>query len=313
MAYIDLTLPQFQKTFAGEEACLEAVFEARWPKGFVCPYCDHNDGYRISTRPRNVQCAVCRRQSPITSNTLFHRSHLPLSIWFLAIYLIAQDKGGASASRLQNQLGISYPTAWFLVQRIHHAMSRRDESLTLAGFIELDEAFFGGRHRRGGRKGKPPGYGKTQVLVMVESEGICAGNLVMRVIENNFFEDLQPVIEQSIESEPPGQLFRADNWGAHHVVMQFGHRIQMQHMPNEKQDELLRCVSLAISNAKAFFKGTYHNFCRKHIQRYLDEFCYRWNRRHLLGQVASHLISACALTAHARSTTVIAAKSFVAS
>jgi transposase-like protein len=308
MAYVDLSLPQFHQQFGTEESCLQAVFDARWPRGFVCPYCQHNDGYRLSTRPRIVQCALCRRQSSITANTVFHRSHVALSIWFLAIYLIAQDKGGASAKRLQNQLGVSYPTAWFLVQRIHCAMSRRDENLTLAGYIELDEAFFGGRHKNTSGKRKPPSGDKVQVLVLVESEGKNAGNLVMKVIANDQLEGLKPVIQDKIEADPPGQWFRSDAWGSHHAVMQFGHRIKMEHVPNSRQDEVLRCVNLAISNAKAFFKGTYHNFCKTHIQRYLDEFCYRWNRRHLFSQLASHLISACSLAGVAPYKTVIAPK-----
>ena len=294
MAYIDLTLPEFQKRFASEKACLNAVFEARWPRGFICPRCNHNDGTRLHSRPRIVECCSCKRQTSITSNTLFHGSHVSLMQWFLVIYLFAQDKGGASTSRLCTQVGVSVPTAWYMLQRLRIAMQTRDENLTLAGYIELDEAFFGGRSKSK-RNRKPPSDNKKQVLVLVESEWKKAGNLVMRVIENDDYADLKPIIAEKIESEPPGQWFRSDGWGSHHVVMLFGHTITMGHIPNDLQDKLLRCVSLAVSHAKRFFKGTYHHFCKTHIQRYLDEFCYRWNRRHLFGQLATHLITACAL------------------
>jgi transposase-like protein len=307
MAYVDLTLPEFQRTFGTEEACLQAVYEARWPRGYICPHCQHNDGYRLNSRPRTVQCVLCKRQTSITAGTIFHRSHIPLTDWFLAIYLIAQDKGGISSSRLEHMLGISYPSAWFLNQRIHYAMSNRDENLTLAGYIELDEAFFGGKtHSK--RNRKPPSDGKKQVLVLVEAEGWQAGNLVMKVIANDHLEDLKPVIENKVESDPPGQWFKSDAWGSHHVVMQFGHRIRMEHIPNERQDAELRCVSLAISNAKAFFKGTYHNFCKKHLQRYLDEFCYRWNRRHQSHGLTLSLIRACSLAGSAQYCQLIAPK-----
>lgn len=308
MAYVDMTLPEFQKRFFSDEACLQAVFDARWPHGFVCPKCQHNDGYRLQSRPRIVQCTVCHKQSSITSKTLFHRSHISLPIWFLAIYLMAHDKRGISATRLQNQLGVSYPTAWFLIQRLHLAMSKRDENLTLAGYIELDEAFFGGRHKQGGPGGKSPSYNKQQVLVLVESEGAQAGNLVMQLISGAEMKDLKPVIAAKIESEPPGQWFRSDAWGSHSIVTSLGHRIQMQHVPNEEQDKVLKCVNLAVSNAKSYFKGTYHHFCKIHMQRYLDAFCYRWNRRHLVGQLAGHLISACSLAEHTPYLTVIAAR-----
>lgn len=250
MAYVDLSLPEFQRRFSSEDACLDAIFEARWPRGFMCPNCDHNDGRRLYCRPRIVECCNCRRQTSITANTLFHRSHIPLSQWFLAIYLFAHDKGGASATRLSKQLGMNYPTVWFMLQRIRFAMSARDENLTLAGYIELDEAFFGGRSKSK-RNRKAPSDNKKQVLVLVESEGSRAGNLVMKVIRSNQYYDLAPVIADKVEADPPGQWFRSDGWGAHHVVMAFGHQIKAEHIPNEQQDYLLRCPSLAISHASS--------------------------------------------------------------
>jgi transposase-like protein len=293
MAYIDLSLPQFQKKFDTEEACLDAIFEARWPRGFICPYCEHNDGVRLRSRPRIIQCFCCKRQTSVTANTIFNRSHIPLRLWFLAIYLFAHDKGGVSATRLSRQLGMNYPTAWFMLQRLRIAMGTRDENLTLAGYIELDEAFFGGRSNHQGRHRKAPSANKKMVLVMVESEGVRAGNLVMKVIPAAEYKHLEPVIAEKIESEPGGQWFRTDGWGSHQVVKWYGHKLKMGVIPYQEQNNVLCCVNLAISHAKRFFKGTYHHFCKIHIQRYLDEFCYRWNRRHHFNQLASHLLAAC--------------------
>lgn len=143
MAYVDMSLPAFQNQFASEDACLDAIFKARWPRGFVCPRCGHNDGIRLRSRIRIVECSSCHRQTSITSGTLFHRSHLDLPLWFLSIYLFAQDKGGVSATRLAKQVGMSYPTAWFVLQRLRIAMQTRDENLTLAGYIELEGIFRG--------------------------------------------------------------------------------------------------------------------------------------------------------------------------
>lgn len=294
MAYVDMSLPAFQNQFASEDACLDAIFKARWPRGFVCPRCGHNDGIRLRSRIRIVECSSCHRQTSITSGTLFHRSHLDLPLWFLSIYLFAQDKGGVSATRLAKQVGMSYPTAWFVLQRLRIAMQTRDENLTLAGYIELDEAFFGGRFSNKGKR-KSPFSNKQTVLVLVESEGRQAGNLVMKVVNSSHYHDLVAVIESKVDTEPGGQWFRSDAWGAHHVVMRFGHHIKMEQMSKSELNENLRCVSLAVSHAKRFFKGTYHHFCKMHIQRYLDEFCYRWNRRHLFDQIPLHLLTACIL------------------
>lgn len=294
MAYVDLSLPKFQEKFADEESCLQAILQARWPRGFICPHCHHNDGIRLHCRPRVIECRMCKRQTSITSGTLFHKSHVALPIWFLCIYLFAQDKGGASAVRLSKQLGVSQPTAWFMLQRLRIAMSTRDENLTLAGYIELDEAFFGGRSKSK-RNRKPPSDNKKQVLILVESGFMEAGNLVMKVIDGPDYDVLKPIIADKVESDPPGQFFRSDAWGSHHVVTALGHHINMAPVPIALQDKALRCVNLAVSNAKSFFKGTYHHFCKVHIQRYLDEFCYRWNRRHVFGELALHLLTASVL------------------
>jgi len=293
MAHLDLTLPQFQTRFSKEEACLQAIHDARWPKGFVCPHCGHNDGNRISTR-RSVQCCLCRRQTSITSGTLFEGSRTPLTQWFLIIYFVAHDKGGASALRLAKQLGMHRTTVWNIMQKLRFAMATRDNNLTLAGYIELDEAFFGGRSKSK-RNRKPPSDNKKQVLVLVESEGQQAGNLVMKVIDSAQYHDLKPILAEKIESDPPGQWIRSDGWGAHHVVIALGHRITMTKMDSETLNKELCCASLAVSHAKRLFKGTFHHFCKIHLQRYLDEFCYRWNRRHLEKQLASHLLTACVL------------------
>lgn len=292
MIYTDLNFFEFREKYGTEEACLQAIFDARWPKGFICPKCGHNDGDRLSKR-RSLQCCVCDAQTSITANTLFHRTKVPLTIWFLIIFEMVQDKGGANVVKLAKRFGMHYPTVWSIVKKIRIAMGERDRNLTLAGFIEMDEAFFGGRNKKPGPKS--PAGNKIQVLVLVESEGKNAGNLVMQVVESNKYEELKPVIETKVDSSSGGQWIRTDGWGAHHVVIGCGHKLEMKPVPKSLQDKYFPCLSLAISHAKRFFKGTYHHFCKLNIQEYLDEFCYRWNRRHLEKQLASHLIAACSL------------------
>ena len=148
----------FNKLYSREEDCLQAIQKVRWPKGFQCPECGHDDGYRLNKR-RVIECAVCKHQTSITAGTIFHRTKVPLLKWFWAMFLIAGDKGGISALRLAKQLNINLKTAWRMLHKLRKAMSRRDKKVIhLAGLIELDEAYFGGKHR------------KTQVLVAVEKE-----------------------------------------------------------------------------------------------------------------------------------------------
>jgi transposase-like protein len=294
MILINSSLPAFLNTYGTDEACLQAIFDIKWPRGFVCPDCAHNDGYRLTTRPRVVQCASCRGQTSITADTIFQDSHMALPMWFLAIYLVANDKGGISALRLAKEVGVRRTTAHRMLQKIRFAMGGRDENLTLAGYIELDEAFFGGRSPTKSH-GKSPFDGKVQVLVMVESENMAAGNLVMKVIPDTKMETLQQVVAKNVDDEPAGHCFRTDALGRHHGIRSLGHYVNMAVMTKAELNTQMACLSLAISHVKRFFKGTYHHFCKLHIQNYLDEFCYRWNRRHLEKQLTSHLIAACVL------------------
>ncbi|MCB9466791.1 MAG: IS1595 family transposase [Cyanobacteriota/Melainabacteria group bacterium] len=154
------TITEFQDTFKTEEDCLSYLQELRWPKGFICPNCFHDDGYRLECRPL-IQCSVCRHQTSVTAGTIFHKTRTPLRIWFWMIFCLASDKGGASSSRLAKQLGMHQATVWNLLQKLKHAMSRRDENISLAGFIELDEAIIGPHARK---EGRPSGSIKSQKL-----------------------------------------------------------------------------------------------------------------------------------------------------
>ena len=203
-------------------------------------------------------------------------------------FLIAQDKGGASASRLADQLGMYYWTAWHVVHKIRKAMSGRDNSvIRLAGFIELDEGHFGGKHR------------KTQVLVAIEQEGKKkAGNLVMKKIFGKLVSEpeVKRIVEAHIDNESQ-QHFVTDCASAHNMLSKMGHKLETHLSTPESAAKKLPLVHLAISLAKTFILGTYHGVSRKHLQNYLDEFCYRFNRRPKENQLYESLIRACSLTA----------------
>jgi len=146
MPYREYSLVEFQTMFSSEEACLQAIFRARWPNGFVCPKCGHDGGTRLSKR-RAIQCTCCRRQTSITAGTVFHKTKVPLRAWFWLIFLMTQDKGGISTVRAAKLLNMHYTTVWFVMHKLREAMADRLEGPMLAGFVEVDDAFFGGRSR----------------------------------------------------------------------------------------------------------------------------------------------------------------------
>jgi len=149
-----LSLPQFMRSFGTEVQCEEAVKLARWPQGFICPRCHGSAHYVVGHGARKLfQCNACRHQASLTSGTLFANTKLPLTTWFLAIYLISQAKTGLSSLALMRQLGVSYPTAWLMHQKITAAMAERDGVHRLEGTVQLDDAYLGGE-RTGGKVGR---------------------------------------------------------------------------------------------------------------------------------------------------------------
>jgi Transposase zinc-ribbon domain len=130
------SLPEFEARFPDDAACARWLFEKRWPEGFRCPACGHDQAWELGRARLTVRCARCERQVSVTAGTLLHRSHLPLRTWFLAAWLMATHKNGISARQLWHQLGLgSYKSAWLLCSKLRQAMidPKREP---LAGLVE---------------------------------------------------------------------------------------------------------------------------------------------------------------------------------
>jgi transposase-like protein len=312
MEKLSLSAIEFTKRFGSEEQCEAMLEKLRWPKGFVCPECGHDDGCRLSGR-RQIQCALCRYQASVTAGTIFHKTHLPLSCWFWIIYQISNDKGGASATRLASQLNRPYKTVWHVLQKLRHAMGRRDESITLAGLIELDEAILGPEARRPtaedkdlvkkapGRKSVKKPWGlvpkdgrkrKTivEVLIMVEAERFHAGNLVMKLLPVKNFDSLREVIEKRVDED---QWFRTDAHHTHWVLRQLSRNFNIVKSRDAEGPEALPCAHRVISLLKHFLMGTYYGVSAKYLPSYLNEFCFRFMRRENESSLYASLLRAC--------------------
>lgn len=281
-----MNLLEFEERFRTEQQCIDYLRELRWPNGFVCPNCGHDDGYRLS-RHALIQCTVCRRQTSITAGTIFEKTHMPLRVWFRMIWCVAQDKGGASSTRLAQQFGTSQKTAWHMLHKIRTAMASRNRNIQLGGNIELDEAFF----NKEARKYEPHPKTETQVLVLVESEGEKAGQMVMRVIDAASRDNIRDIVNQYVE---PAQRFVADGWHAHWVLKSMGHVVDIEPLSGEKAVEKLPWVHTMISNSRRFLMGTYHGVSPKQLQLFLDEFVFRANRRFRQSTLYESLLRACA-------------------
>ena len=280
-----MSFKEFRQRFQTEDACEAYLFERRWPDGFVCPKCGGRGCYRLHGR-REYVCKQCHRQSSATAGTVLHRTHLPLTVWFWAIYLVARDKRGISAVQLCRELDISYSSAWYLLHRLRKAMGQRDKDYILSGVIELDDAYFGAP-KSNGKRGR--GTNKTSVLVAVsltEQGHPCFLKIQTSQLDA---ESVSAVTQQIIRL---GSEIYSDALGSFRAALQSAYTHHYQVF--DKSSGALRWVHTLISNVKAFLLGTYHGLSKKHLQSYFDEFAFRFNRCFWPQQLFPRLVCAVA-------------------
>jgi hypothetical protein len=149
-----LSMPEFTQRFGSESQCAAALEAARWPNGFSCPRCgEHAHCVLRGGSCKVFQCQACRHQTSLIAGTVMQGTKLPLTTWFLAIYLISQAKTGLSALALKRHLGVSYPTAWLIHHKLMQAMADRETRYVLDGQVQVDDAYLGGE-RSGGKVGR---------------------------------------------------------------------------------------------------------------------------------------------------------------
>lgn len=264
-------LAAFIKTYGDEATCREYLIKKRWPEGFICPKCGERHGYRLANG--RIQCASCRYEASVTAGTVMHRSHLPLTKWFLAFYLVSQDKRGVSAVLLSSELDVTYKTAWYVLKRIRSVMGQRNSAYLLSGIVEFDDTYFGGP-TVGKKRGR--GTEKTKVFVglSLNEEG-KPKHLTMQVTNNLKQASVKKFAENHIEI---GSEIHADEFKSYPPALEDKYKLETQtYDPNTAELHWLHTI---ISNAKAFIQGTYHGRPKENLQDYLDEFCFRFSRRY---------------------------------
>lgn len=280
-----LSFNQFIKRFSTEEACANYLYQVKWPDGFVCPVCGCRHCYTVGGYKR-YQCANCRHQTSLTANTVMHRSHLPLTKWFWAIYLVACDKRGISALALAGKIEVTYKTAWYLLRRIRCAMEMRDERYILGGVVEFDDSYFGGKIK--GKAGRAAGNQGVFVAVSKDEKGHPV-SLKMRVTDNIQSNSVERFVSQNIAM---GSTIQTDGFSSYRKPLSKGYIHEREVFTPD--GELLKWLHHMIGNAKTFINGTYHGTSTKHLQMYLSEFCYRFNRRFFHGGIFDRLLTAIA-------------------
>ncbi len=269
--------------FNTEEKCIAHFEKVRWPEELTCIRCDSNHVTKFNTKGKTGKerflywCANCDYQYSVTTGTIFHDSHLPLTKWFLAIYLICSSKKGVSAKQLQRQLNTSYKTSWYMAHRIRIAMQEDDDFChKFSGICEVDETYIGGKGK--GRRGR----GASNKIPVIAIKERTSGKLRMKAVNNVKASTLKQFIRDNVA---PGSNLNTDEFTSYLWLdsSEFVHSTVNHSETYVKYDNDGVIHTNGVENVWSLFKraiyGTFHKVSAKYLPLYLNEFAYRFNNR----------------------------------
>lgn len=287
-----MNLLNFVSQYPDESSC-KAKFKAyRDQQGVVCPHCGCTEHYWKRDK-ENYECKSCGKRQSLRANTVMHGSQLPFRYWFIAIHLLTSTRKSFSALELQRQLGHKYyEPIWGMLHKLRQIMGKRDERYTLSGVIELDEGFFSTETDEE-EKDKPLKRGrgsqkKSKVLVMAESKPVegkttktgkprQVGHLKMVVINDLKSDTITPLVKEHVSKE---STIDSDDSTSYVKLKDIVKEHNSQVIPKTEVGKILPWVHIAISNAKRMLLDIYHDIKPEYLQNYLNEFCYKFNRRY---------------------------------
>lgn len=288
----DLSMAEFFARYGTEAQCAAALEQARWPSGFRCPRCDGTAYSRVRRRHHTLfQCRACRRQTSLIAGTVMQGTKLPLTVWFLAIYLISQAKTGLSSLALKRDLGVSYPTAWLIHHKVMQAMVTREAGHVLDGRVQVDDAYLGGE-RSGGKAGR--GSENKVPFVAAVSLNDDGHPLYVRLSPVAGFSR-EAIAQWAQATLAPGSTVVSDGLACFAAVTTAGCTHQPTVVAGRKPQDVpeFHWINTVLGNLKTSLSGSYHAFgFRKYATRYLAAFSYRFNRRFDLRALPTRLLIA---------------------
>jgi transposase-like protein len=288
----ELNLATLAKYFSDEDKAREFLEAIRWPDGPVCPHCGVvGEAYKLqgkSTRPGLWKCKGCRKPFTVTVGTIFADSHIPLSKWLLAYHLLCASKKGMSAHQLHRMLKVTYRSAWFMAHRIRYTMTQEPLSSKLAGVIEIDETYVGGKFRIKHPQAVKPGerardraaaYANKAAVVSVLQRG---GRVQSQHVQRVTAENLRPIVEQMVAEDAHVMTDSS-------TVLAGALKTRKHDQVNHRAEEYVRYengVCITTNSIEGYFSilkrginGVYHHVGKQHLHRYLSEFDFRYNAR----------------------------------
>ena len=278
------TLLEFERWFRTEKSCRKYLEQVRWPQGFVCPECQTSSAWR--TKDGMFCCKACSAIVSVTAGTTFHRSKIPLRIWYRAMWWMTNQKVGVNAMGLQRLIGLpSYETAWTMLHKLRRAMVRPGRE-QLSGNVEVDETLVGGLRPR-----DPSRQAKNIVIIAAEIRGEGIGRIRLARLPNDDGPSIIGFVKKTVA---PGSLIVSDGAWAYSWLKDMGY--SHRRIPRAGSVELPRVHRIA-ALLKRWILGTFQGRpSGKQLQPYLDEFSFRFNRRNsaLRGQLFYRLVQQCA-------------------
>jgi ribosomal protein L37AE/L43A/transposase-like protein len=292
-----MSLNGFLAKYGEEHQCEAAIESARWPTGFLCPKCNgkRHSHYRRG-KIKVFQCSICRKQTTLTEDTVFHSTKLPLTIWFQAMYLLTQNKNNVSSLELRRLIGVSYRAAWRIKHKLMQVMFEREQSTRLSDRVEIDDSYLGGEHE--GKRGRGS-ENKVPFIAAIQTNQ--QRNPIYAVFSPVRAFTQQDIKTWATQRLTPSTTVVSDGLWCFTAVKQAGcsheqHVVRKGSTKSSKM-ECFSWVSTVLGNLKTAIMGTYHAFdFSKYPHRYLGEYQYRFNRRFDLAAMLPRLVTAAAHT-----------------
>jgi transposase-like protein len=274
------SLMQLAKAFPDDQSCIDHLEWLRWQGNVVSPFNSNSKVYKCKNN--RYKCSATNKYFNVLTGTIFENTKIKLQHWFLAIYLFTVHKKGISSYQLAEELAITQKTAWFMLQRIRYAMEHENFIKEMEGVVEVDETFVGGKNKNRhwdkkvknsqGRSFKD----KTPVLGMLNRDS----HVQCVVIPDTKTESIQPIIRDRVK---PGSVIISDEWNAYRgLASDYGHMVV-----DHGRGQYVNALGATTNTIEGFWSGfkkgligIYHNVVsRKHLQRYANEFSFRYNTR----------------------------------
>jgi len=253
-------------TFNTEQKCIDYLEQTRWNENVVSPYDSTSKVWKC--KGNMYRCKNTRKLFNVKTETLFEGSNIKLQTWFLGIYLITSHKKGISSLQLSKDLNVTQKTSWFMLHRIRECFNIKEDQLS--NVVEVDETFIGGKNKPNQQGGK----GKSVVLGMVER----GGKLISKVVEDRKTKSLLPHIKENIKED--SDLMTDELLSYNSLHKNYNH-FSVNHSLKEyvRNNVHTNTIEGFWSFLKRGFKGIYHYISDKHLQKYLDEFVFRYNTK----------------------------------